>query len=157
MHTDTEPRPAALAEHAQLVAYQRPAPIVLRADETVWPGSWLHGPAEHTLRPTTPGQVVGHIAVGNPQSYELWLEGNFARGFEVSVDGRRVGRVKDELSGFLEGGLFSALHVADLSLTAGIHTFVLTYPHADLTPGSGDDELTSLSAITLEPQSRRAN
>jgi hypothetical protein len=48
--------------------------------------------------------------------------------------------------------LFSALHVADLSLPAGIHTFVLTYPHADLTPGSGDNQRTSLSAITFVPQ-----
>ena len=105
------------------------------------------------MTPTTPGQAVVHIAVASPQSYELWLDGNFARGFEVSVDGRRVGKVKDELSGFLGGGLFSGLHVADLSLTAGIHTFVLTHPHADLTPGSGHDELTWLAAIALEPQS----
>jgi hypothetical protein len=143
----------ALAEHAQLLAYARPAPIVARGDQTVWPGVWIYGAAEHTLTPTTPGQAVGHIAVASPQSYELWLDGNFARGFEVSVDGRRVGKVKDELSGFRGGGLFSALHVADLSLTAGVHTFVLTFPHADLTPGSGDHEFTSLSAITLEPQS----
>ncbi len=143
----------ALAEHAQLLAYQRPAPIVVRADEASWPGLWIHAPAAHTLTPTTPGQVVAQVAVASPQSYELWLDGNFARGFDVSVDGRRVGKVKDELSDFVGGGLFSALHLADLSLTAGIHTFVLTYPHADLTPGSGDDERTSLSAITLEPQS----
>jgi hypothetical protein len=37
------------------------------------------------------------------------------------------------------------------------HTFVFTYPHADLTPGSGDNEFTSLSVIGLEPQTRRAN
>ena len=32
-----------------------------------------------------------------------------------------------------------------------MHTFALTYPHADLTPGSGENEFTSLSAIALEP------
>ncbi len=32
----------ALREHAQLVAYQRPAPIVARGDQTLWPGSWEH-------------------------------------------------------------------------------------------------------------------
>ncbi len=35
-----------------------------------------------------------------------------------------------------------------------MHTFALTYPHADLTPGSGENELTSLSAIALEPRER---
>src|SRR5439155_642106 len=105
--------------------------------------------------PTTPGRAVGHIAVASSQSYELWLSGSFARGFEVSVDGRSVGRVKNELPGLpgaqtLLGGY---VHLADLFLTAGIHTFVFTYPHADLTPGGGDNELTSLSAIALQPQS----
>jgi hypothetical protein len=30
----------------------------------------------------------------------------------------------------------------------------LTYPHADLGPGSGLDEFTSLNAIALEPRQR---
>jgi hypothetical protein len=142
----------ALAERAQLVAYQRPEPIVIRADEASWPSGWINGIAERTLTATTPGGLVSHVAVPSTQGYALWLDGNFARGFEVSVDGRHVGRIKDELSDFLGGGLFSALHVTDLPLTAGLHTIVLTYPQADLTPGSGDNERTSLSAITLEPQ-----
>jgi hypothetical protein len=81
----------------------------------------------------------------------LWLGGSFARGFEVSVDGRRVSTVKDELSAF--GGY---VHVADLPLRADVHRFTLAYPHADLTSGSGDDEFTSLSAIALQPQSPRS-
>jgi hypothetical protein len=141
----------ALAEQAQLVAYQHPAPVVLRGDETSWPAGWSNVFAQRTLVPTVPGQVLGHISIASPQAYELWLEGNFARGFEVSVDGRHLARIKDELSGFRGGGLFSALHVADLPLSAGTHTVALTYPHSDLTPGSGDNELTSFSAITLEP------
>ena len=138
----------ALAEHAELVAYQRPAPIVARGDQIVWPGGWIHELEEHTLTPTTPGQAVGHIAVASAQSYELWLGGSFARGFEVSVDGRRVGKVKDELSSFS-----GYVHVADVFLAPGVHTFALTYPHADLTPGSGQGEFTSLAAIALQPQS----
>jgi hypothetical protein len=89
---------------------------------------------------------VSHIAVASSQRYELWLGGNFARGFEVSVDAHRVGAVKDELSNF--GGY---VPVADLFLTAGVHTFTLTYPHSDLTPGSGDTLFTTLTAIALEP------
>jgi hypothetical protein len=143
----------AVAEHAQLLAYQRPEPIAVRGDEASWPAGWINGIAERTLTATTPGQLVSQIAVPSTQSYELWLDGNFARGFQVSVDGRRAGRVKDQLSGFRGGGLYNGLHIVNLSLGAGIHTITLTFPHADLTPGSGDHELTSLSAITLQPQS----
>jgi hypothetical protein len=148
----------ALAEHAELLAYQRAEPIVARGDETVWPARWIHNLASHTLLTTTPGRVVAHIAVASGQSYELWLRGSFVRGFDVTVDGRHVGRVKNELSmfsGYVNFADFGGyVHLTDLFLAPGIHTFVLTYPHADLTPGSADNEqLTSLNAITLEPQS----
>ena len=59
-----------------------------------------------------------------------------------------VGRVKDQL---LSIGGYAP--VADVYLTPGVHTFALTYPHADLTPGSGDNQLTSLAAIALQPLS----
>jgi hypothetical protein len=133
---------------ANLLAYVRPEPIVARADETLWPGLWFYDPAGHTLTANDPGQLVAHIAVASAQRYELWLGGSFARGFQVGVDGSDLGEVKDELSSV--GGY---VHVGDPYLTAGTHTFTLTYPHSDLTPGSGDNSLTSLSAIALQPQS----
>jgi hypothetical protein len=135
----------AIREHAELVAYQRPAPIVARGDQTLWPGLWLHSRAEHTLTPTTPGQAVSHIAVASAQVYEVWLGGSFARGFRVGVDGREVGTVKDELS-IING----YVHAANVFLKPGVHTFTLTYPHPDLTPGSAENELTSLGEIALQ-------
>jgi hypothetical protein len=138
----------AAGENAVLVAYQRPAPIVARGDQTLWPDAWLHDRPEHTLTPTTPGTAVSHIAVAGSQSYELWLGGSFSRGFVVSVDSHHVGTVKDELS-----NIDGYVHVADVHLAPGVHTFTLTYPHPDLTSGSAEDELTSLSAIALQPQS----
>jgi hypothetical protein len=138
----------ATRRQADLVAYQRPEPIVARADQTLWPGLWFYDPAGHTLTANTPGQLVSHIAVASSQRYELWLGGSFARGFEVSVDGRDAGRVQNELSSF--GGY---VHIDDPFLAAGAHTFTLAYPHSDLSPGSGDDSFTTLSAIALQPQS----
>jgi hypothetical protein len=137
----------ALGEHAQLLAYQRPRPIVLRGDVLRWPGPWLHEQASRTLTATTPGKAEGQMSIPGPQRYELWLDGSFSRGFEVAVDGRRVGRVKDELSGFS-----AYVHIANLFLTAGAHTVVLTHPHPNLTPGSAENVFTSISAITLQPQ-----
>jgi hypothetical protein len=74
----------------------------------------------------------------------------------VRVDGRKLGRVKDQLSGFI-----AYIPVGRVYLTAGVHTFEYTYPHADLTPGNGetlgsgefapDGRFTSLSAVLLQP------
>ena len=134
----------ALAAHARLVAYNRPAPVIVRAEESRWPGTWTNETASRTLIPITPGQMVMHIAVSSSQIYELFLDGSFARGFEVSIDGRSFGTLKNELSGFSAYTLLTNVYLA-----AGVHTFVLTYPHADLSPGSGAGEFTSLSAIAL--------
>jgi hypothetical protein len=136
----------ALRQQAHLVAYQRPAPIVVRADQSLWPAAWVHSPTEQTLTPTDPATLVAHIAVASPQNYELWLGGSFARGFVVRVDGERVGAVKDQLS-----SLNGYIHIGNLFLAPGVHTFAITYPHADLTPGSGADGFTTLDAIALQP------
>ena len=138
----------AQAEHAQLVAYERPAPVVARGDETTWPDTWFHELPAHTLTPSAPGHAVAHIAVAHAGSYQLWLGGSFSRGFEVSVDGRHVGDVKDQL---LSLGGYAP--VANVFLTPGVHTLVLTYPTPNLTPGSANNDLTTLAAITLQPQS----
>ncbi|HEY2282994.1 MAG TPA: hypothetical protein VGH60_05520 [Solirubrobacteraceae bacterium] len=139
----------AAREHAEMVAYQRPQPIVARGDQTRWPAPWGHDPASRTLFPNEPGTAIAQINVFGNQRYELWLSGSFSRGFEVSVDGRFLGRVKDEL---LDIGEYAP--VADVYLTPGVHVFALTYPHSDLTPGSGDNQQTSLAAISLQPLSR---
>jgi hypothetical protein len=131
---------------ADLVAYRRPEPIVARADQTRWPGLWFYDPASHALTANTPGALVSHIGVADSQRYELWLGGSFARGFEVSIEGHSLGRVKDQLSSI--GGY---VHVGDVELSGGVYKIVLTYPDSDLTPGSGDNSFTSLSAIALVP------
>jgi hypothetical protein len=136
----------AAAERASLVAYQRPEPITVRGDDLVWPAGWIHNEEEHTLVPTVPGTAIAHIRFASAQRYELWLGGSFARGFEVSVDGRHVGTVRNELNSFDE-----YVSVADVFLTPGIHTFTFTYPHASLAPGSGLGEFTYLEQISLEP------
>jgi hypothetical protein len=140
----------ARAAGAQLLAYQRPEPIIVRADESRWPEGWAHEVASHTLIPTTPGTLTSHIRVASSQQYEIWLDGSFSsRGFEVSIDGRSVGTVKNELNPFS-----AYVQVATVFLTAGVHRFALTYPRAnDLEAGSGIGEFTSLSAIGLEPES----
>jgi hypothetical protein len=136
----------AASEGATLVAYQHPEPIAVRGDDLVWPGGWIHSEEEHTLIPTVPGSAIAQIRVASAQRFELWLGGSFARGFEVSVDGRHVGTVRNQLNAFEE-----YVSVADVFLTPGVHIFKFTYPHPSLAPGSGLGEFTYLAEIILEP------
>jgi hypothetical protein len=144
-------------DHANLVAYQRAQPTFARGDGVLWPGGWIHEPAARALVATTPGTAVGQIAVPSSQRYELFLRGGFGRGFEVRVDGRRLGSVKDQLAGIPMG----FISVGELYLSAGVHRLEYTYPHADLTPGDGetlgtgtyarDSRNTLLAAVVLQP------
>jgi hypothetical protein len=136
----------AARDHARLVAYQRPLPIVIYGDQLRWPGLWYHDPVSHSLTANTPGTAIAHIRLAVPQAYQLWLGGIFSRGFVVAVDGRTVGVVKDQIA-----DLDGYVPVAKLPLTAGVHTITVAYPHADLTPGSGDNNYTILDNIALEP------
>lgn len=135
----------ARARDAILVAYQRPAPIVALADQTEWPGPWIHDRVGHTLTPTTPGTLRAQIRLTVRERYELWLGGYFMRGFEVSVDGHPLGRVKDQLQSW---GQYAK--AGQLMLGPGVHTIALQYPSADLTPGSGAS-LNKLTSIVLQP------
>ena len=64
----------------------------------------------------------------------------------MSVDGRRVGSVKNELD-----SIDDYVQIADIHLTPGVHTIKLEYPGPSLAPGSAEPNLTSLSAIVLQP------
>jgi hypothetical protein len=150
------PQIKAVARKAQgmggwLVAYQRPSPVTAYGDDVVWPGYWIHEPSSHSLLPTAYGTAVGHLEVPSSQRYELWLAGDFNRGFEVSVDGHHVGNARNELALFNDYA-----HVVDLYLPAGIHKIEYTYPSGTafpevLAPGSGWNEFTVLNAVLLQP------
>jgi hypothetical protein len=132
--------------HATLLAYQRPAPVVARGNQTQWPVRWSSDPAARTLTPNTPGTARVHIYVDGGQRYELWLDGSFARGFEVTIEGQYLTTVSNELS-----SADGYVPVTEFDLGPGIRTIGLRYPHSGIAPGSGDNSLTSLSAIVLQP------
>jgi hypothetical protein len=138
---------SARTEGARLVAYQRPLPIVVRGDDLQWPAPWYHDNVGHTLTPYTPGTAVAHIVVTSSQVYEFWLGGSFTRGLQVSVDGHSIGQAKDEIF-----DINGYVPMAKLRLNAGVHTVRITYPSADIwTPGTGNNEYTTLQEIALQP------
>ncbi len=143
----------AARDGGELLAYERQNPIVLRGAMTIHPTSWYqdyaaNGAPEEAITATTPGSAVARITLPHgPRRYQLWLGGSFARGFIVAIDGRRVGRIANELNNL---GDYNEVG-SPITLAAGNHTITITYPPADLSPGSLDTEqYTSLAEIALQ-------
>jgi hypothetical protein len=140
----------ARAEDGDLLAYERPNPIVVRATNTRFSAGWDPYPPSGTLTPTTGGATAtAHIdLVQRASDYQVWLGGTFIRGFVVSVDGRRIGSVSDQLN---PPGDYNRIG-SPLTLQAGAHTITVTYQDENLSPGSADSEYyTSMFAIALAP------
>jgi hypothetical protein len=120
------------------LAYSR-APRAYRMipSESAFPPRWfVDGSEAHILRPRGPGQVVDSVVVREAGTYQLWISGSFARGYDVSVDGRRVGAARGSLSG---RGQY--LHVADVNLDRGRNVTTLNRGGGSLSPGDGVLEL----------------
>jgi len=145
----------ARSHHAEIVAAERPANSVVRGDQITRPPTWGVTPTAQTITALTPGTASVQVRIDQAERYSVWLGGSFGRGFVVSLDGHRVGRVANDLSLIL-----GYTPVATVELAAGLHTFALTYPRPGLGPGADTDidtpvatnVLTTLSAIVFEPQ-----
>jgi hypothetical protein len=141
----------AAADHAELLAYERTNPIVLRGTETTWVSNAWTSDSSGTLTPTVAGAIAtAHIEIPyGVKGWQLWLGGSFARGFDVKVDGRAYGSVVDELDPI---GAYERVG-APLSLSPGVHTVQVTYRGNDLAPGGAESEpdYTQLSSIALSP------
>jgi len=129
---------------AEVVAAERPPNIYARGNQVERPPSWGVTPAAESITALDPGVASAQFRLVAPARYTLWLGGSFDRGFDVAVDGRGVGRVRNHLS-------MGYAPVGDLALSAGLHTLTLSHPGTSLAPGSGDDAGTTLAAIVLGP------
>jgi hypothetical protein len=143
----------AARDGAELRAYERTDPIVLRGTDTQWGSGWNESAdGSKTLRPTAAGATAtAHVNIPfGVRGYQLWLGGSFTRGFDVAVDGRHIGRAADQLE---PTGGFAAVG-KPLTLKPGVHTITITYPKANLSPGNADldgVDYDALTAIALSP------
>jgi hypothetical protein len=96
--------------------------------------------------PASPGTARLSMTVPAAGVHDVWVEGSFARGLEVSVDGRPVGSTRDELSFAGQWIRFGAR-----TLTAGRHLVELRYPGGSWRPGSGRQPET-VGPVALVPR-----
>lgn len=138
-------RPVAADGGGRIVAFERPSPIVVRLARATVPAGWtVDGRAGHVM-PSRAGMIRVRVRVRVAGRYVLWVGGSFARGVDVSLDGRRAGRVAGARltpRGYERAGA--------VRLRAGDHELALRQPRASLGPGGGAAG-TVLAAVVLEP------
>jgi hypothetical protein len=106
----------ASAAGAQLAVSQVPPALRIEMPERLVPGA----------------RFDATIQVRRPGDYLVLVGGSFRRRLEVSVDGRRVSRLRHRLS---HAGHYEPL--GEVNLPRGVHRVELRYEAADLAPGSG--------------------
>jgi hypothetical protein len=125
---------AAREQGGTLLAAERPAPLILDPASATRPPEWTFVPGSPArLFPTAEGTARLPAQVAEPGGYDVWVQGSFARGLELSIDGERVGEVHNHPN---FEGLWNRFGTA--RLTPGSHQVELRYPGSSLRPGSGD-------------------
>jgi hypothetical protein len=149
----------AAADDGDLLTYERTNPIVVRAGNLAFqPGQWSSGgPNLGPALGAGGARASWALRLRHPISdYQLWLGGTFSRGFEVTVDGRRIGDISDALN---PPGAYERVG-APLRLGAGSHTITVIYHgESPFAPGSADTEVPTydeLSAVALAPPTASA-
>ena len=112
---------------------ERPAPVALALSRMSHPKSWKTDPQDlDVIRPFSAGTLESQLKVPAAGRYGLWLGGSFKSGLQVSIDGKRAGAGRNQLS---HPGPLTPLGEAELS--RGPHRISIHYDGADLHPGSG--------------------
>jgi hypothetical protein len=132
----------------RLAYVERPELPLMPVSNAKRPASWVaDGTDPSNLRPVGAGTLTGTVTVARPARYALWVEGSFGRGFTVLVDGRRVGKVQNQLNPRDEFAL-----AGDIPLSAGKHTIQLVRAGSGLYPGDGGRNRL-LGPVVLDPTS----
>jgi hypothetical protein len=137
----------ARTDRARLVAPVRASAVVADLARASRPRSWRFSPGPPAqLYPGSAGAAHLTVTLARRAVYDLWVQGSFARGLEVAVDGRRLGSTRDELSFTGQWIRFGARDLAP-----GTHSVELRYPGGSLRPGSGQQPET-IGPVALAPR-----
>jgi hypothetical protein len=115
-----------------LAAVSRDPVVVIPLVQTQHPAAWDSSQYESALLPRTPGTLTAQARVPQSGDYAVYLGGSVRPLVDLSVDGKEVSSVRQDLN---NSGEYVPLGTANLS--AGSHTISMTFHGADLHPGSG--------------------
>jgi hypothetical protein len=143
-----------------LAAVSRDRVVVVPLTDTQHPAAWDSPQYQSALLPRTPGTLTAQVQIPQPGDYSIYLGGSVRPEVDVSIDGRSVSAVRQDLNNY---GEYVPLGAANL--TAGAHTVSLTFHGSDLHPGSGGvaqpigplgltDEDAAATRISYFPASR---
>ena len=128
----------------KLAFVRHPHPVVLDLTQAARPSDWVPAPEQPGgISPLEAGTLDATVTVPIAGRYGLWIQGSFRRELDLSIDGRRVGAGRDELS---HGSQF--VQLGSVELGAGAHELKLSYGGEDLLPGS-DSPPTPLGPLVL--------
>lgn len=125
---------AAQARNVRGLISYAPRPINISAElatayhtPALAPSTDLKGRVQYSFY--GPGRLNGAITVKHAGSYEVWLAGSVDRPMDILIDGRTVGVAARE-----SGDDGNVMHIADISLKRGKHTYELVRGGGDLSP-----------------------
>jgi hypothetical protein len=135
--------------NARLAYVARPRPPTLIPTQATHPPDWAPaGDAPVLIIGQHSGTVAGSVRVAAPGRYEVWLEGSFSQSLDVSVDGRRVGSVANDL-----GPPGQYVRVGEVTLGSGNARVVVAHRSNDLAPGdAGTGRLVGPVMLVREGQ-----
>jgi hypothetical protein len=97
------------------------------------PAGWApDGVDPLAVRPVGQGRVDVGVTVARRDRYAVWIQGSFGRGVSAAIDGRRIGAVRNELSGRRQ---YASVGSAELG--RGAHEITLMRGGGGLYPGDG--------------------
>jgi hypothetical protein len=136
----------ASAKGGSLATVVRPATVVIQADGSIGaPTSFgTYGEDRAAIYLTKPYTLQASFTAPTDGDYGAWVGGAFKGHVDVSIDGTRVGSVRNVLDWpetFVPAGT--------LQLAAGAHSLLLRYEGADLRPGSAGVPEFGLSSVAL--------
>jgi hypothetical protein len=141
--TETDPggRPACSAvmrlareagSQGTLAAVSRDPVEVIPIKDTQYPATWSSPRYASALLPVTPGTINAQVEVSRQGVYGVWLGGSVRPRVDLSIDGRHVDSVRQQLENFGE-----YVQLGSVPLGPGSHTVSIRFNPSDLHPGSG--------------------
>jgi hypothetical protein len=129
----------------RLLAATAPAPVVGTLGPGGAPGSWTTAAAGNAVVPDGDGSVRTTVTLPQAGRWAVWLGGAFRGRVRVSVDGRRAGVDRHQLS--YDG---QWVPFGSLDLVAGPHAVTVSSDEDALRPGSGGGDF-AIGPVAFSP------